>query len=79
MAPQYRRPGGVNIGHQIVGILIAAVGMIALGQREICGREFPCRDRADIDPKPLKQCQCVLGKQLLALPEVVKVRCVEIW
>jgi len=38
MAPQYRRPGGINIGHQIVGFLIAAVRMIALGQREICGR-----------------------------------------
>jgi hypothetical protein len=55
-------PGGVDIGHQLVGFLIAAVGVIAFGEAEVSGGEFLRRDRSDIDPEPLEECECV-GKE----------------
>src|SRR5438477_11192511 len=77
MALQYRRPGGVDIGHQIVGFLISAVGMITFGQRKISGGEFPCGDRPDIDPEPLEKRKRVFEEQFLALPAADKVHAAE--
>jgi hypothetical protein len=77
MALQYRRSGGVDIGHQIVGFLIAAVRMITFGQHKIGGGEVPCGDRPDIDPESLEKRECVVEEQFLALPSADKVRSAE--
>ena len=52
MALQNGRPGGVDVGHQFVGRLVAAVGVVALGEDEIGGGEFLGGDRPDVDPEP---------------------------
>jgi hypothetical protein len=77
MALQYRRPGGIDIGHQIVGFLVAAVGMVTFGEHKIGGGEFPCRDRPDIDPEPLEKRKRVLEEQFSALPAAGKVHSAE--
>jgi len=76
-ASQYRRSCSIDIGHQIVGLLIAAVGMITFGQRKIGRREFPRGDRPDIDSEPLEKRECVFQEQFLALPAADNVRAVE--
>ena len=55
MALQNGRPGGVDVGHQFVGRLVAAVGVVALGEDEIGGGEFLGGDRPDVDPEPLEE------------------------
>lgn len=64
MALQDGRSGGVDVGHQLLRLLIAAVGMVAFGKGEIGGGEFPGRDRPDVDPEPFEKRQCVFEKQL---------------
>ena len=68
-ALQNGRPGGVDVGHQLMGLLIAAVGMVALGQRKIRGRELLGGDRADVDPEPLEQRHSIIRKQLSPCPQ----------
>ncbi len=57
-----------------MGRLIAAVGVVALGEDEIGGGEFLGGDRPDVDPEPLEKCECVVEKQLQLCPRLVKVR-----
>jgi hypothetical protein len=47
-----------------VGLLVAAVGMIALGEGEIIGGEFHGRKRADVDPEPFEECYRVVDEEL---------------
>jgi hypothetical protein len=71
-------PGGVNVGHQLVGRLVAAVGVVALGEDEISGGEFLDGDRPDVDPEPFEKRECVVEEQLQPCPRLVKVRTAEI-
>jgi hypothetical protein len=63
------RPGGVDVGHQLMGLLIAAVGVVALGQRKIGDRELLGGDRPDVDPEPLEQRHSIIRKQLSPSPQ----------
>src|SRR5271170_2161775 len=63
-ALQNGRPGCIDVGHQLMGLLIAAVGVVALGQHKIGGRELLGGDRPDVDPEPLEQRHSIIGKQL---------------
>jgi hypothetical protein len=66
---QNGRSGGVDVGHQLVGLLIAEVGVVALGQRKIGGRELSGGDRPDVDPEPLEQRHSIIRKQLSPCPQ----------
>ena len=68
-ALQNGRPGRVDVGHQLMGLLIAAVGVVALGQRKIGGRELLGGDRPDVDPEPLEQRHSIIWKQLSPCPQ----------
>src|SRR5260370_11561576 len=68
-ALQNGRPGSVDVGHQLLGLLIAAVGVVALCQRKIGSSELPCGDRPDVDPEPLEQRHSIIRKQLLPCPQ----------
>src|ERR1700730_16240857 len=68
-ALQNGRPGGVDVGHQLMGLLIAAVGVVPLGQRKIGGRELLGGDRPDVDPEPLEQRHSIIRKQLSPSPQ----------
>ena len=68
-ALQNGRPGGVDVGHQLMGLLIAAIGVVALGQRKIGGRELLGGDRPDVDPEPLEQRYSIIRKQLSPCPQ----------
>ena len=50
-ALQNGRPGGVDVRHQLMGLLVAAVGVVALGEGETGGSEFLGGDRPDVDPR----------------------------
>jgi hypothetical protein len=79
VALQYGGPGGVDVGHQLVGrFLVAAVGVVALGEGEIGGGEFPGGNRPDVNPEPLEECECIVEEQLRPCPRLVKVRPAEI-
>ena len=78
MAFQNGGPGGVDVGHQLVGRLVAAVGVVALGEDEIGGGEFFAGDRSDVNPEPLEKCECIVEEQLQPCPRLVKVRPAEI-
>jgi hypothetical protein len=78
VALQDGRPRGVDVGHQLVGRLVAAVGVIALGEDEIGGGEFLGGDRPDVDPEPLEKRECVVEEQLQPCPRLVKMRPAEI-
>ena len=52
-----------------MGLLIAAVGVVALGQRKIGGRELLGGDRPDVDPEPLEQRHSIIWKQLSPCPQ----------
>jgi hypothetical protein len=56
--------GGVDVGHQLVRVLVAAVGVVALGELEIGGGEFLGGDRPGVYPEPLEQCEGVVEEQL---------------
>jgi hypothetical protein len=62
-------PGGVDVGHQLMGLLVAAVGVVALGQRKIGRRELLGGDRPDVDPEPLEQRHSIIRKQLSPSPQ----------
>jgi len=66
---QNGRPGRVDVGHQLMGLLIAAVGVVALGQRKIGGRELLGGDRSDVDPEPLEPRHSIIRKQLSPCPQ----------
>src|ERR1700738_691687 len=63
-------PGGVDVGHQLMGLLVAAVGVVALGQRKIGDRELLGGDRSDVAPEPLEQRHSIIRKQTVTLPAV---------
>src|SRR3984893_15992410 len=52
-----------------MGLLIAAVGVVALGQRKIGDRELLGGDRPDVDPETLEQRHSIIRKQLSPCPQ----------
>ena len=62
-------PGGVDVGHQLVGLLIAPVGVVTFGQRKIGSGELSGGDRPDVDPQPSEQRHSLIGKQLSPCPQ----------
>ena len=52
-----------------MGLLIATVGVVALGQRKISGRELLGGDRPDVYPEPLEQRHSIIRKQLSPCPQ----------
>src|SRR5215472_17585072 len=66
VALQNNRAGGVDVGHQLVCALIAAVGVVALGELEISRGELLAGDRRGVDPEPLEQCKGVVEEQFSA-------------
>jgi hypothetical protein len=57
---QNARPCGVDVGHQIMGFLIAAIGVVPLGKGKIGRGKVPRRYRPDVDPEPMEQRECVV-------------------
>src|SRR5215469_11657726 len=66
VALQNNRAGGVDVGHQLVCVLIAAVGVVALGELEIGRGKLLAGDRPGVDPEPLEQCKGVVEEQISA-------------
>ena len=52
-----------------MGLLIAAVGVVALGQPKIGGRELLGGNRPDVDPEPLEQRYSIIREQLSPYPQ----------
>src|SRR5260221_11342836 len=53
------RAGGVDVGHQLPGVTVADIWVVAFRQLEIGGGEFPLRQRGDIDPQASEQQKCL--------------------
>src|SRR5438128_284935 len=58
------RPRGIDVGHQLMSLLVAPIRMVTLGERKVGDREFLGGDRPNVDPKPLEECECVVEEQL---------------
>jgi hypothetical protein len=63
LALQNDQAGRVDVGHQLVGLLVPAIGVIAFGESEIGRGEFSRGERGDIDPEAFKEGQGVLERQ----------------
>ena len=67
LALQNDRPGSIDVGHQFVGFLVSAIGVVAFGESEIGRRELCRGQRGDIDPEAFEEGQGVFERQFQLL------------